>query len=197
MTQRGTPVPPTGAGRDREEGAEPVALAVEAAVSAIQRWLTRPDVRRAMATGSQVLSATESWLLRRIAERGPVRMSELARWQNVDRSTMTVQIDRLQQRGLVQRAPDIADRRVVLVSLTDAGRHAHARSREVALTVFQRLLASWSHVEQQQFERLLTRFADGLDHGSGEADPQPPGDRVGVTAPRPAARPTQDREEDR
>ena len=47
------------------------------------------------------LSATDAWLLGRITDTGPVRLSALADWQEVDRSTMTTQVRRLERLGLV------------------------------------------------------------------------------------------------
>ena len=71
------------------------------------RWFTRSDVKRSMLADSEpTLSWTDAWLLGRIADTGPVRLSELADWQEVDRSTMTTQVRRLELLGLVGRATD-------------------------------------------------------------------------------------------
>src|SRR3954465_9317976 len=73
------------------------AKAMERAVPMLVRWFTRSDVRGSMlADTNPALSATDAWLLGRIADTGPVRLSELARWQEVDRSTMTTQVRRLE-----------------------------------------------------------------------------------------------------
>ncbi len=141
----------------------PVAEAVEEAVSALQRWLTRPDVRRAMTSDAHTLSPTDNWLLGHLHRRSTSRMSDLASWQGVDRSTITAQIRKLEARGLVSRTADPADGRAVLVSLTDAGGHARDRQREVALALFQQLLSSWTPTELESFEHLLTKFVGGLD----------------------------------
>jgi hypothetical protein len=44
-----------------------------------------------------------------IITRGPVRVSELASWQGVDKPTVTPQVHRLEQRGVVSRHGDPAD----------------------------------------------------------------------------------------
>ncbi|MEV4097310.1 MarR family winged helix-turn-helix transcriptional regulator [Streptosporangium saharense] len=55
-------------------------------------------------------------------EDGPRRMTELAEEHGVQLPTMTVQINRLEEPGLVARGADPADARVRTVELTDEGR---------------------------------------------------------------------------
>ncbi|MEV8638391.1 MarR family transcriptional regulator [Streptosporangium sp. NPDC051023] len=55
-------------------------------------------------------------------EGGPRRMTELAEEHGVQLPTMTVQINRLEEPGLVARGADPADARVRTVELTDEGR---------------------------------------------------------------------------
>ncbi|MEU7003981.1 MarR family transcriptional regulator [Nonomuraea sp. NPDC046570] len=55
-------------------------------------------------------------------EQGPRRMTELAEEHAVQLPTMTVQINRLEDPGLVARGTDPADARVRTVELTDEGR---------------------------------------------------------------------------
>ncbi|MCG5218797.1 MarR family transcriptional regulator [Streptosporangium soli] len=55
-------------------------------------------------------------------EAGPRRMTELAEEHGVQLPTMTVQINRLEDPGLVARGSDPADARVRTVELTDEGR---------------------------------------------------------------------------
>jgi DNA-binding MarR family transcriptional regulator len=55
-------------------------------------------------------------------EPGPRRMTELAEEHAVQLPTMSVQINRLEEAGLVARGSDPADARVRAVELTDEGR---------------------------------------------------------------------------
>jgi DNA-binding MarR family transcriptional regulator len=52
----------------------------------------------------------------------PRRISELAAVERVTQPAITLLVNRLEQRGWVQRIADPTDGRAVLVSLTDAGR---------------------------------------------------------------------------
>src|SRR4051794_41828262 len=65
------------------------------------------------------LTVTQGFALHGLRE--PRRMRDLAEELGFDASHITGVIDRLEDRGLVERRPDPADRRVKLVTLTDAG----------------------------------------------------------------------------
>ena len=53
---------------------------------------------------------------------GPERMGNIAGHLSTSMSSATSMIDRLVDKGLVERAPDASDRRVVTCQLTDRGR---------------------------------------------------------------------------
>ncbi|MEA2221013.1 MAG: hypothetical protein QOJ35_3639 [Solirubrobacteraceae bacterium] len=66
------------------------------------------------------LSRTEVGLLHTLSD-GPRRITELAELERLAQPTMTLLVKRLEQQGLVDRGRQADDRRVVLVSLTEAG----------------------------------------------------------------------------
>lgn len=142
----------------------PIGLALQAAASAIERWSTRQDTRRRLHNGPfEPLSTTERWLLAKIARTGPVRLSKLADWQRVDRSTMTTQVRRLEQLQYLTRGPDPTDGRASLVSLSEIGREQYEELQASAGELFDGLVADWPANERRQFARLLTKFAATLD----------------------------------
>jgi DNA-binding MarR family transcriptional regulator len=63
------------------------------------------------------------WILQ---EHGPLPVSRLADWLGIGAPNATGLLDRMEQRGLVERVRDAEDRRVVLASMTDEGRVAVA-----------------------------------------------------------------------
>src|ERR1700744_6093268 len=69
----------------------------------------------------QDLSLAATRLLGVLRDREPT-MNELARLLDLDKSSVTGLVDRAERRGLVARVPSTADRRSVLVTLTDHGR---------------------------------------------------------------------------
>ncbi len=156
-----------------EEGcteAADAAAALERAVPMMTRWSTRGEVGRAMlADTDPALSRTDAWLLGRITDTGPVRLSELAEWQEVDRSTMTTQVRRLETLGLVARAPDPRDGRAVLVSATPTGVVRHRRTKRTARAVYQKLLADWTEDDLRQAAHVAARLAETLERRAGTA----------------------------
>ncbi len=90
----------------------------------------------------------------------PQRMSELNRHVLLSQPALSRMVDRLVDRGLVQRHTDPADGRGVLLSLTDAGRavqrgigRRHARGVASAMTT------SLSPAELRQLEALCLKLA--------------------------------------
>ena len=64
---------------------------------------------------------------------GPLSLSGLAEAIGVDAPYATLIVDSLEERGLVERQPDPADRRRKLVTLTPAGRDAVAQVLRIQL----------------------------------------------------------------
>ena len=62
------------------------------------------------------------FVLKAVQMHGPLRMSEIGRHMGISRPYMTALVDKLISDGLVERAPDPDDRRVVNVRITDAGK---------------------------------------------------------------------------
>jgi DNA-binding MarR family transcriptional regulator len=71
---------------------------------------------------------------------------------------ITNRIDRLADRGLIERRADPADRRVVRVGLLPAGRELVDRAVEAHLDNERRLLAALGPRDQEQLARLLRRL---------------------------------------
>src|SRR5579859_8078619 len=66
------------------------------------------------------LSIITTRLLGILRDRRPT-MNELARFLDLDKSSITGLVDRAERRGLVERIPSTTDRRTVRVALTDHG----------------------------------------------------------------------------
>ncbi|MFA1545133.1 MarR family winged helix-turn-helix transcriptional regulator [Actinomadura chokoriensis] len=88
-------------------------------------------------------------------EHGPRRMTELAAEHGVRLPTMTAQINRLERDGLVTRARDGADARVVTARLTGPGRERLAAGRERRLTFLTERLAHLTDGERAQVAAAL------------------------------------------
>lgn len=91
---------------------------------------------------SVCVSRTEVGVLRKLTA-APRRITELAAEERVTQPAITLLVNRLQERGWVERIPDESDRRAVLVSLTPDG---HA--------VFERLRAEYRALLHEEFASL-------------------------------------------
>jgi DNA-binding MarR family transcriptional regulator len=92
--------------------------------------------------------------------RAPLRMSELNRHVLLSQPALSRLVDRLAERGLVQRQPDPADGRSVRLSLTASGR---ARQRQIGLMharrVARALTARLDAGELRQLETICLKLA--------------------------------------
>ncbi|MFW6693908.1 MarR family winged helix-turn-helix transcriptional regulator [Streptomyces sp. MAR4 CNX-425] len=86
------------------------------------------------------------------------RASELAGYFNIGKATVSRQLHALEELGLVDREPDPADGRAVLVRLTDEGRRRLHRVREARHAEYVERLAGWDRAEVAELARLLGRF---------------------------------------
>lgn len=101
-------------------------------------------------------------VLARLGELAPARLSELAHELNVDMSTVSRQVQSLEQKGLVDRRPDPADGRAVQLQLTRKGRATLAKLKAAWQETVADVLIDWSPAEIHRFARLLDRFAADL-----------------------------------
>ncbi|WP_043511918.1 MULTISPECIES: MarR family winged helix-turn-helix transcriptional regulator [unclassified Actinoplanes] len=78
-------------------------------------------------------------VLRRLADHGPGRVTDLARLTRASQPGMTQLIGRMEKAGQVRRVPDPHDGRGVLVEVTDAGRELLSRTYAYYATTLDRL----------------------------------------------------------
>ncbi|MEU4427447.1 MarR family transcriptional regulator [Actinoplanes sp. NPDC024001] len=136
---------------------------IHQAFTQLIRWAHRGDVRLSLlGAAARTLSPNDITLLRTISRHGPVRASSLAAWQGVDKSTMTPQVRRLEERGLVARQEDPGDRRAALLTATDDGRRKLTEIDQVGEDLFRRALETWSDADQQTLAVLIRRLTDEL-----------------------------------
>ncbi|MGI5482932.1 MarR family winged helix-turn-helix transcriptional regulator [Streptomyces lavendofoliae] len=93
----------------------------------------------------------------------PTPMRRIARSLRCEPSNVTGIVDRLEARGLVERRPDPADRRVKIAAATEEGRATARRLRE-ALDFAREPLAGLSEQERTALRDLLRRML-GQDAG--------------------------------
>jgi DNA-binding MarR family transcriptional regulator len=92
--------------------------------------------------------------------REPQRLSELNRHVLLSQPALSRLVDRLADRGLVERQPDPADGRGVRLSLTDAGRAVQRQvGRQHARSVAHAMTAGLDPGELRQLEAICLKLA--------------------------------------
>lgn len=84
--------------------------------------------------------------------------AEISRELSHDKGSMTRLVDQLEGRGLLKRNRDVADRRVVLLSLTSAGRAAVNRLVAKVAAYYNERLERFSPQEVKALVALLTKL---------------------------------------
>ena len=91
---------------------------------------------------------------------GPVRLSELNRHVLLSQPALSRMVDRLAERGLVERQSDPADGRGLRLSLTGAGRALQRRvGRSHARSVARAMTATLSSGELRELETICRKLA--------------------------------------
>jgi DNA-binding MarR family transcriptional regulator len=148
---------------ERAEQVDYVAEHLPSRAAIIVRLLVR-QVR------SREISRTEMEVLSILRE-DPRRITELAELEGIAQPTMTLLVQRLQQRGWVRREGLPEDGRVVMISLTEAGCAAQQKFRAQFLAAMRSDLQELSDQQLQALSaatETLSSFVDDLQQGVGK-----------------------------
>ena len=85
---------------------------------------------------------------------------ELSKLLGMDTGLMTRTLDKLEQKGLLERSRNIEDRRVINLELTAKGADTADQVPDIASEVLNRRLQRFTEAEFKEFLRLLKKFAD-------------------------------------
>jgi DNA-binding MarR family transcriptional regulator len=140
---------------------------VEGVITRMQMLLRHlKQTRQAALANSYGLEEYEYATLHFLAGCGPEHRatpSEIAAWQQMSPSGITGRLDALEKRGFVRRLPSPADRRKVIVELTEEGRQAWRRTFDPQTNEEARVLAALDPDEQEQFNGMLRRMMQVID----------------------------------
>ncbi|GGR83252.1 hypothetical protein GCM10010252_22450 [Streptomyces aureoverticillatus] len=87
--------------------------------------------------------------------------AQLAEIGDMDKTTMVVTVDALEQAGLAERRPSSQDRRARIIAVTAAGAKVAARSQEIVDRVHEEALGSLSATDRTALLRALNRLVEG------------------------------------
>lgn len=103
-------------------------------------------------------------------DHGPMPLSQIAKEIMVDSSTVTGLIDRLERKGLVERSRTSFDRRIITVSLTDAGQILACKAPSLLQQQMSKGLERLPFSEKELIVRGLTSLTGLLDLPQGEEE---------------------------
>ncbi|MBV8975403.1 MAG: MarR family transcriptional regulator [Sinobacteraceae bacterium] len=90
----------------------------------------------------------------------PKSAADLCKVISYDAGAMTRMLDRLEAKGLIRRTRSSQDRRLLKLELTEEGRAAYPRMREIAMSVANRFLHGFTKSEARQLEGFLNRMVE-------------------------------------
>jgi DNA-binding MarR family transcriptional regulator len=159
-------VEPAGFGVDLASG-EGVAE-LERALTELARAVLRIGVPEKSSSRAETVDRAGHWLLLRVAESEPVRLSDLADLIGLDLSTVSRQARNLADAGLLVRQADPADGRATLLSLSEDGRRVLDAVLASRRETVARLVADWSPDDRALLIRGLSAVTNGLAHKGNE-----------------------------
>ena len=104
------------------------------------------------------LGYSDFGVLEVVLHKGPTPVNTIGDKVNLTSGSISVAVDRLEDRGLVERRPDPADRRTRVVHLTAAGRKLIERAFECHAAAMERATSGLSEAEREQAIGLLRKL---------------------------------------
>jgi DNA-binding MarR family transcriptional regulator len=147
-----------------EHGWNQAATVFPARVRALPSWLLARAARRSHLVVLDQLATVglrkhHYVVLAALVEFGPAIQAELGRRLGLDRSDVVAVINDLERRRFVTRNPDLNDRRLKIVNITEDGERMLDRLDELVQHANDLLLQPLSPDERSQFTDVLTRLA--------------------------------------
>jgi len=93
---------------------------------------------------------------------------DLAKKGELSSAAMTNRLDRLEKAGLVQRIPDVHDRRAVQIEITDAGRELYERTVDAQAAKEAIIADALTGDQQDQLNDLLRRLMLAFERREAE-----------------------------
>ncbi|MGZ4495348.1 MAG: MarR family winged helix-turn-helix transcriptional regulator [Nocardioides sp.] len=120
-------------------------------------------IHMSTSSGEVNLERSSYGIMCKLADEGPQRLGALATAFGLDPSTITRQVQALEESGLAARQTDPSDRRASILDLTHTGRDVLDSTRAFRRSRFFQAMDDWTDEERNEFGRLLERFNVALD----------------------------------
>lgn len=139
--------------------------ALHTAMTSIFSVMNRPQIDEKMVREADIaLDSTLFPLLMAVNRLEPVGVVELADSVGRDYTTVSRQVAKLEDIGLVKRQEGAADRRVRQVLMTAEGKKMTAAIDKARERIGRVIFAQWDRRDFDQLVGLMQKFAEGLGH---------------------------------
>jgi DNA-binding MarR family transcriptional regulator len=112
--------------------------------------------------GSLAIEPRHFGLLRSLKAVARPSQQALGESLHIPPSSVVALLDQMEQKGLVQRRLDPADRRVRLVELTEEGNSVLARAMDIAIAIEETVCAGWDTDERESMIAKLQQVARNM-----------------------------------
>lgn len=112
--------------------------------------------------GFQAFASSHGNILFQLKQNGPMKMGDLAKNINRDKSTTTVLVRKLENEGLVSTCPDKSDKRSKTIFLTDKGTQYNEITGEISKDLLETFYKDFSQEDKQQFLNYLQRIENNF-----------------------------------
>jgi DNA-binding MarR family transcriptional regulator len=109
------------------------------------------------------ITQQQYWLMLRLYRHGASSIGELAEALGITGSSTTTACKRLEKAGLVVRERQLADERMVRVSLTEEGRARVAAWQQQRRELLAHLLTPLNEHEQEELQRILEHMLEAAE----------------------------------
>ena len=108
--------------------------------------------------GLDNLSPAQGRILMALWEQDDIPVRQLAELTSLDKSTLSLSLSRMEQNGIVQRAGDPTDRRIVRVKLTEHGKTYRSVCEETMRDMEEILYRGMDASDVEVFQRVLDQM---------------------------------------
>lgn len=140
-----------------------------ALVSKVHQLSGRAFARILKAHGLDELNPAQGRILYALWREDQISQAELAARTKLEKSTLTLMLDRLEKQGQIERRPDPSDARRRLVCTTEKNRALHGAYEAASAEMLERFYRNIEETEIGAFERTLKKILANLEEAIGSS----------------------------
>ncbi|WP_205623701.1 MarR family winged helix-turn-helix transcriptional regulator [Desulfogranum japonicum] len=108
------------------------------------------------------LTTAQNHTIEIVGHEGAIKMKQLADKLGVTTGTLTVSIDRLEEKELLRRVPHKSDRRSYLIELTEKGQEVFKMHHNHHINLTREMMAGFSEQEQANFYGAVKKIMENF-----------------------------------